>query len=114
MLRPQSQYQLIKIHPQAPVKPQIGKTCNGCGVCCAAELCPVNYVLLWPHQHPCRALVWSENRYYCGLVINPSAYLKWLPKRMQSVAIRLFKRWIAANQQCDSEVEWVDDTETVI
>lgn len=52
--------QIITIHADAPAKPALGQACNGCGVCCAAEPCPVSLALLWPHQAPCRALIWSE------------------------------------------------------
>ena len=104
--------QIIKIHAQAPAKPALGKPCNGCGVCCAAEPCPVSLALLWPHTAPCKALLWNDNdkRYLCGMVIEPSLFVKWCPKWMDKLASKLFKRWIAAGTLCDSEVE-VDSIE---
>ncbi len=103
--------QIIHIHPQAPNKPPMGQTCNGCGVCCAAEPCPVSLALLWPHQAPCRALIWDDKtkRYLCGMVSKPSHQLKWLPKSLDKFASRLFKRWIAADTLCDADVK-VDDS----
>jgi len=36
----------IAIHAAAPAKPALGEPCNGCGVCCAAEPCPVGMFAL--------------------------------------------------------------------
>lgn len=98
--------QIIHIHANAPSKPNLGQACNGCGVCCAAEPCPVSLALLWPHQTPCRALIWQEEtqRYVCGMVAQPANYLGWLPRRMNGIASRVFKRWIAADTKCDADV----------
>ena len=99
--------QTITINVKAPHKPALGQACNGCGVCCAAEPCPVSLALLWPHQAPCRALIWSETeyRYLCGMVSHPSQFLRWLPSRFNLAASRLFKRWIAADTVCDADAE---------
>lgn len=99
--------QIITIHVDAPAKPALGEACNGCGVCCAAEPCPVSLTLLWPHQAPCRALIWNEaeHRYLCGMVSDPARFLRWLPDRFSLAASRLFKRWIAADTVCDADVE---------
>jgi len=98
--------QIITIHALAPQKPPLGAVCNGCGICCAAEPCPVSLALLWPHQAPCRALMWSDTaqRYWCGMVSEPARFLRWLPPNMNAAASRLFKRWIAANTACDADV----------
>jgi hypothetical protein len=103
--------QVILIRADSPAKPTLGATCNGCGVCCAAEPCPVSLAFLWPHQTPCKALVWSETdkRYFCGMVIKPSKFLVWLPKFADKFASRLFKRWISANQACDSDATLFSD-----
>lgn len=102
--------QIITIHAEAPQKPVLGQPCNGCGICCAAEPCPVSLALLWPHQAPCRALIWStvEQRYLCGMVNQPSRFLPWLPARLNPYTSRLFKRWIAADTVCDADVELSD------
>jgi len=107
-----STYQTIQIHADTPEKPAMGKPCNGCGVCCAAEPCPVSLVLLWPHKLPCRALEWSEveKRYFCGMVMEPSHYLRWLPKSTNQFLIKIFKRWIAADQHCDADVTFMIDS----
>lgn len=99
--------QTIIIHAQAPAKPALGQPCNGCGVCCAAEPCPVSLAMLWPHQTPCRALIWQEStqRYVCGMVSEPARFLSWLPQRFNHLASQWFKRWIAANTACDADVD---------
>jgi hypothetical protein len=99
-------YQIIHIKAEAPIKPPIGEACNGCGVCCIAEPCPVSLVFLWPHQAPCKALVWSKEnqRYFCGMVLQPSNYIAWLPTRLDNMFSKMVKRWIAANSHCDADV----------
>lgn len=103
-----SSLQTITIHAQAPQKPALGAACNGCGICCAAEPCPVSLALLWPHKTPCRALVWSDaqQRYWCGMVSEPSRFIRWLPQNLDAFARRIFKRWIAADTACDVAVEF--------
>ncbi|HWU65834.1 MAG TPA: hypothetical protein VNZ84_02420 [Methylophilus sp.] len=98
--------QIITIHALAPQKPPLGTTCNGCGICSAAEPCPVSLALLWPHQTPCKALLWNaeEQRYLCGMVSQPARFLRWLPGRLNNSASRLFRRWIAADTVCDADV----------
>lgn len=99
-------WQTITLYADAPKKPVLGAPCNGCGVCCAAEPCPVSLALLWPHRHPCRALEWhaKQQRYLCGMLRQPSDYLPWLPAFANALLRRLIARWIAANSQCDSDI----------
>ena len=94
----------ILLHPEAPPKPAAGRPCNGCGVCCAAEPCPVGIVLFRRRRGPCPALEWlgGEARYRCRLLTAPAAQLRWLPVRLAPLARRLFARWIAAGSGCDS------------
>ena len=103
-------YQTITIHALAPEKPPIDQPCNGCGICCALEPCPVSLALLWPHQQPCRALTWDDatRRYLCGMVVAPAQHLKLIPDFANGVASKLFKRWIAANQSCDAEIDYLE------
>jgi len=95
---------VIWLQQQAPVKPDVGQPCNGCGVCCAVEPCPVARVFLWQRTGRCCALVWDEAQqiYRCGMLIQPSSYLVWLPQRWQTWFGRRVRRWIAADVACDS------------
>ena len=84
--------QTIRIHAAAPEKPVWGAACNGCGVCCLAETCPVGMVISGRRQGACRALRWDAKgaSYRCGL--------------MAVAALRhVVKRWIAAGHGCDSD-----------
>lgn len=98
---------LIWLHVAAPTKPSTGQACNGCGVCCAAEPCPVARVFLWQWHGACRALIWVEvsQQYRCGMMQQPSTYLRVLPASWQTGFSRLVARWIAAGTACDSDVE---------
>jgi hypothetical protein len=101
--------QIIFLHQAAPLKPAVGQPCNGCGVCCAAETCPVARVLLMQWRGPCRALTWDDaGQYYrCGLLASPMTYLPRLPAWSEARVRRGVKRWIAAGAGCDSDVEAV-------
>jgi hypothetical protein len=99
--------QLIRIHAQAPQKPVAGKPCNGCGLCCVAEPCPVSRFFLGHRDGSCPALIWEPAplRYVCGMVTDPARFLKPLPRPLEKIAGRLFRRWIAADTACDFDAE---------
>lgn len=96
---------IILLHPMAPPKPAVGQACNGCGVCCMAEPCPVGMVLSLRRRGACRRLRWDDaaQRYRCGLLqaLAPGARAGWLSR----TGARLTARWIAAGQGCDAEYE---------
>lgn len=81
---------VILLHAEAPPQPPPGAACNGCGVCCAAEPCPLGMLLSRRLGGACRALRWdeAEARYRCG------AFGGRLPQR-------LVARWIGAGRGCD-------------
>jgi hypothetical protein len=83
---------IIRIHALAPPKPAVAAPCNGCGVCCLSQPCPVGMLVSLRRRGACRALHWDEAaaRYRCGL----------MARRGPS---RLMGRWIAAGQGCDSD-----------
>ena len=58
-----------------PRKPPEGDACNGCGLCCAVQLCPIVIELLPDAQAPCPAMEFSGERFWCGLIRRPSRYL---------------------------------------
>jgi hypothetical protein len=95
---------VILLHPAAPAKPATGAPCNGCGLCCAAEPCPLGMLLSRRRRGACVALQWHEAdvRYRCGALAEPQRWLPWLPAPL---ARALTGRWIAAGQGCDAEFE---------
>ena len=96
--------QTIWLHPAAPAKPAPGAACNGCGICCAAEPCPLGVWLTRRVHGACAALQWSEAeaRYHCGALAEPARWLPLLPARW---AQALVSRWIAAATGCDSDLQ---------
>ncbi|HEX8955395.1 MAG TPA: hypothetical protein VF798_03940, partial [Burkholderiaceae bacterium] len=84
-----------------------GAPCNGCGVCCAHEPCPVALVFLRQRRGGCRALEWDgeAQRYRCGMAQHPGRHLRWLPARLATIMQRLVLRWIAAGTACDASNE---------
>jgi predicted molibdopterin-dependent oxidoreductase YjgC len=78
----------------APSKPAEGSACNGCGVCCLAEPCPVGVVVSRRVRGACRALRWEGSRYRCGVLADARSW-----------RAKLLARWIAAGRGCDSSVE---------
>ncbi|WP_454253976.1 hypothetical protein [Pseudomonas sp. Marseille-Q7302] len=60
-------------------KPPHGKPCNGCGLCCIAEVCDLGKEL--GDEEQCRALMpLSAGRFACGLVADPYRFLP--PERL--------------------------------
>ena len=100
---PRPMHHVIHIETDAPVKPAEGDACNGCGVCCLAEPCPVGVLVSGRRRGACAALVWSaaDRRYHCGMLTEPKRHLgafgPWLRGPM--------RRWIAAGTGCDSNLE---------
>lgn len=100
---------VIWLQPDAPHKPAEGAPCNGCGLCCLAEPCPLGMVISRRRHGACDALRWDvvAGRYWCGVLHEPAA---WLPAwaRAAAPALRwLAQRWIAAGVGCDAALEAV-------
>ena len=98
---------VIHLHPAAPAKPAAGAACNGCGVCCAAEPCPLGMLLSRRRRGACVALAWDEAaaRYRCDVLARPRDWLTgltWLPAGLLRAAAA---RWIAAGRGCDADLE---------
>lgn len=59
----------LQVLETAPEKPRKGEPCNGCGFCCAAEVCEIGLAAMGPDtQAPCPAMEFSEGRFWCGIV----------------------------------------------
>jgi len=98
--------QVIRLHPAAPPKPPETAACNGCGVCCAAEPCPVGVLVSGRRSGACAALLWNDDAglYRCGLVAAPRTVLPRLPAALAPAVTRLARRWISAASGCDSSL----------
>ena len=96
-------YQVIHLHVAAPDKPPVGQPCNGCGVCCASEPCPLGIVASRRRHGACSALVWMEDKgmYRCGLIEQPAVHLPYLLRWAAPMLARLARRYIAAGVGCD-------------
>ncbi len=95
---------VILLQEQAPAKPAAGQPCNGCGVCCAAEPCPVGVLLSRRTRGACVALTWHgpSQTYRCGAIARASELRpRWLATLMR----RLSLRWIAAGEGCDCSLQ---------
>ena len=107
MLKGMSGHQIIYIRPDAPPKPAVGLPCNGCGVCCLAEPCPVGVLVSRRLKGACKMLHWSDEhaRYLCGLLGAGDL----VQSRPNSLLRRLWRRWakrvIASGVGCDADIE---------
>ena len=101
------QHQIIYLHPEAPTKPAEGAPCNGCGLCCLAEPCPLGVVLSRKRLGACNALRWddAQHLYRCGALTQPQAVLPFGLRWMAPLLGRLARRWIAAGVGCDATLE---------
>jgi len=111
--------QIIFARRDAPAKPEPGAPCNGCGVCCLLEPCPLGRLLSGRRRGACVALRWLDDahRYRCGALCAPVAVLhsvlprrwqrwaKWLAPGLAPMLAWWARRWIALGQGCDSSVE---------
>lgn len=97
---------VIHLHLDAPPKPAEGAPCNGCGLCCAAEPCPMGVLVTRRLTGTCKALRWSDNdgRYLCGMVSAPGQVLPWLPAMAAPILSRPARRWIASASGCDASL----------
>jgi len=103
----------IPIHPEAPPKVPLGAACNGCGVCCLFEPCPLGMLLSRRRTGACVALRWEADRYRCGALVATREVLahnlprgtRGLTPVLAPLLRRMAGRWIAAGTGCDSSLE---------
>jgi hypothetical protein len=105
-------YGVIHLYRSAPMKPVEGQPCNGCGVCCASEPCPIGVVVSQRRLGPCVALLWREDDsvYRCGVAAEPLAYLPEALKWAAPTVAKLALRYISAGSRCDSNVQAQPET----
>jgi hypothetical protein len=96
-------YQVIQLHFDAPAKPAEGDACNGCGVCCASEPCPIGALISRRLHGECAALEWSDDSgvYRCGVARNPDKHLPAALRWLAPTLARLTLRFISAGSGCD-------------
>lgn len=99
--------QVIHIEPAAPAKPALGAPCNGCGVCCLAEPCPLGRVISRKRVGACEALRWDGTLkiYRCGAITDAAGVLGERWAFAAPLLRRLARRWIAAGGGCDADME---------
>lgn len=98
---------VIRIHALAPAKPPLAAPCNGCGVCCLSEPCPLGILVTRRRRGRCAALRWepASSRYRCGLATASGEHPRAVLRGLRRGLARLARRWIAAGTGCDSRVE---------
>lgn len=98
---------VVWLHPEAPPKPVEGAPCNGCGLCCLAEPCPLGVLVSRRRRGACAALRWSDadQRYWCGMVADPAGVTgmthPWAVRAISALA----RRWIASGIGCDARLD---------
>ncbi len=99
-----SHWEVIHLHAGAAAKPPFGAACNGCGVCCATEPCPLGMILSARRRGACAALRWNPagSRYSCGAVSAPATVLPAVLRPLAPLFGRLARRWISAGSGCDT------------
>ena len=105
----------VHIERSAPQKPPLGASCNGCGLCCLIEPCPLGVVLSRSRTGQCQALRWQGDLrvYRCGAISAPKDVLRdGLPKFLHGalpllgwLLTRLARRWIAVGTGCDCDAQ---------
>ena len=96
------------IHPDAPPQPALGAPCNGCGLCCLLEPCPLGMLLSRRRRGACHLLRWSDaqQRYLCGAISDAPQGM------LGQLRVRLARRWIAAGDGCDAQLQVQDAVPT--
>ena len=108
---PATSCQTIHLHRDAPPKPPTGDACNGCGLCCAAEPCPLGIVVSRRRHGRCAALQWQADppRYVCGLLADPRRHLPAAAGFAAPWLRALAARGISAGSGCDADIDTLAD-----
>ena len=91
-------------HVSAPLKPPVGSPCNGCGLCCLAEPCPLGMLYSRRTTGPCMKLRWDDGaaRYVCGALQDAEHAVQRRSNGFTRAWRALVRRWIAAGMGCDA------------
>lgn len=86
-------------------KPPHGSPCNGCGMCCADQRCPLGQVVFGPGGR-CPALQMQMPGFVCGLLVDPGKYAPDVVARHgEAEAKNAGAYLIGAGYGCDSQLE---------
>ncbi|WP_311222526.1 MULTISPECIES: hypothetical protein [unclassified Acidovorax] len=101
---PSADWQTVQWHADAPAQPAWGTPCNGCGLCCLAEPCPLGMLVSRRRHGACMALRWDESavQYRCGLLTDPAGVTGWRRPWALRWLRGLARRWISAGTGCDA------------
>jgi hypothetical protein len=100
-------HRVIHIEARAPHKPAVGAPCNGCGVCCLAEPCPLGAVLSGRRHGSCEWVRWDtvDGRYRCSAADDAAERLPRLLRPAAPALQALARRWISSGSGCDCRLE---------
>ena len=91
----------------APPKPLYGQPCNGCGLCCLMEQCPISVEVFGPSAL-CPALEeLPAGGFTCGLVARPRHYLPG-PVEAADLMGETFAVMLGAGTGCDGVLSDAD------
>lgn len=92
-------------HVNAPPKPPVASPCNGCGLCCLAEPCPLGMLYSRRTTGPCVKLRWDDGtgRYVCGVLQDAERAVQRCSNGLTRGWRALVRRWIAASMGCDAD-----------
>ena len=91
-------------------KPPFRAPCNGCGVCCLAQLCPIAIDWLPGVTTPCPALETEDGRFWCGLIRHPSKHLG-IRFNGDSILSPMIAKGVGLGQGCSMEDGVLDPEE---
>lgn len=87
-------------------KPRHGHSCNGCGYCCATEVCALGrkYIVTVDddHEGACPALEFEGDRFWCGLVRHAGRYMGLPNDWADPVLGSMIAEALGAGRGCDA------------
>ncbi len=84
-----------------PAKPTEGARCNGCGLCCALQLCDLAVEFLDAQTAPCPAMEFADGRFWCGIARNPNRYFG-IPAFANKFIRPLVHQALSIGEGCDA------------